>query len=31
MSMTADGMRETFVLDAQLFEYAQSVLPNEPF
>lgn len=30
-SMTADGMRETFVLDAQLFDYAQTVLPNEPF
>jgi len=31
LTVTADGMREAFVLDAQLFEYAQSVLPNEPF
>lgn len=30
MSVTADGMTETFVLDAPLFEYAQSVLPNDP-
>lgn len=26
----ADGMRETFVLDSQLFSYAQKVLPDEP-
>ena len=31
LSTTADSVRETFVLDAQLFEYAQSVLPNDPF
>ena len=30
-SVTADGMTETFVLDTQLFDYAQTVLPNEPF
>ena len=30
MSVTADGMREAFVLDSELFEYAQSVLPNDP-
>ena len=31
VSMTADGMQEGFVLDAQLFAYAQSVLPKVPF
>ena len=31
LSTTADWTTETFVLDDQLFEYAQSVLPNEPF
>lgn len=30
-TMTADGMTETFTLDTQLFGYAQTVLPNEPF
>ena len=30
-SVTAHGMQEAFVLDTQLFEYAQSVLPNHPF
>ena len=30
-SITVDGARETFVLDSQLFEYAQSVLPDQPF
>ena len=29
-SVRADGMRETFVLDAQLFDYAQKVLPDDP-
>ena len=29
-SMTADGMTETFVLDTQLFDYAQKALPNQP-
>lgn len=31
MSVTADGMTETFLLDTQLFDYAQTVLPKEPF
>ena len=31
VSVTAYGMREAFVLDTELFEYAQSVLPNFPF
>ena len=30
-SITADGARDTFVLDSQLFEYAQSVLPETLF
>ena len=30
-SITADGARDTFVLDSQLFEYARSVLPDVPF
>ena len=30
-SVTTDGMTETFVLDTQLFDYAKTVLPNEPF
>ena len=30
-TVTGDGMRDAFVLDTQLFEYAQSVLPNVPF
>ena len=30
-SVMADGMTETFVLDTQLFDYAQTVLPSEPF
>ncbi len=29
-SVMADGMTETFVLDTQLFGYAQKVLPDEP-
>lgn len=29
--ITADGARDTFVLDSQLFEYAQSELPELPF
>ena len=31
VSITADGTRESFVLDTQLFEYAQSALPDVPF
>lgn len=31
VSAMADGMTETFVLDTQLFDYARTVLPNEPF
>ena len=31
MGMMADGMRETFILDADLFAYAQKVFSQEPF
>ena len=30
-TVTADGMFEAFALDTHLFDYAQIVLPNEPF
>ena len=30
-SVTADGMRETFVLDSELFDYGQWALPEFPF
>lgn len=30
-SVTADGLQETFVLNTELFDYAQTVLPNFPF
>ena len=30
-TVTADGMQETFVLDTELFDYAQTVLSNVPF
>ena len=30
-TVTADGMHETFVLDTELFDYAQTVLPKAPF
>ena len=29
-TVTADGMTEAFALDTKLFDYAQTVLPNEP-
>ena len=29
LSVTADGGRETFVLERKLFEYAQSVFPDD--
>ena len=31
MTMTADLGSETFALDTQLFDYAQKVLPSQPF
>ena len=30
-TVTADGMTEAFALDTQLFDYAQTLLPNDPF
>ena len=30
-TVTADGIRETFVLNTELFDYARTVLPNFPF
>ena len=31
VTVTADGMTEAFALDTQLFDYAQTVLPDVPF
>lgn len=30
-TVTADGMHETFVLNTELFDYAQTILPKVPF